>query len=538
MAGRIDRRTGVVSAAGFGRGRAVCAALAVGTLLVSGNAAATWPPIFDDPTLATARFTPAKLVWTACDEGKARYDCATLSVPLNWSAQGRTPGRWPYASVPASKQARITLALRRRPADDQAHKLGSLLMNPGGPGSSGTEAVAEVGSRYGASVLNAYDIVGWDPRGVAKSSAITCVPLTDKEFAASLDYIPDLRKNEDYRASVLAARKFTAGCIANTRTAGLIGHVDAVSTVMDMETLRKALGEERLHYIGESYGTLYGALYADIFPRRVGRMVLDSAVDPTANSVQFYQAQLVSQENALRKYITEGCTQAQGCPLTGTTEQRVQQILDFLASLEKTPLKTSNPARTVSASYAAGLIGLGVSHPAMGGWNFLTAALAPAIRNGDGTVFLMIGDSAYENDDDGALRSMFCLDYAVLKGQAVIQGVVAESVRSSPIFGRYNGDFGPELIVKCNAWPQGPVRIPVRVRARGSNPVVVIGSTGDAVVPYLFARSVAAQLENAVLVTNNQVIHVAYTRNNACLANAVDAYLVDGIVPKKGIVCN
>ena len=256
-----------------------------------------------DPALA--RYYDQVLEWVTCGDEQ----CADATVPLDWAdPEGES----------------ITLALRRVPASGGA-PVGSLLVNPGGPGRSAIDTVSFFRQVVSREVLAAYDLVAFDPRGVQHSSPVTCVdPPQLDELAA---WVPDWSTDEGIAEAVARNAEFGQACLE--RTGPLLGHVDTISAARDMDVLRAALGDEAMTYLGFSYGTELGATYAELFPERVGRMVLDGALDPTLDSGEVAAGQAAGFQKALRAYVTD-CQAGASCPLTGDVESGLRQLEDCL----------------------------------------------------------------------------------------------------------------------------------------------------------------------------------------------------------------
>jgi pimeloyl-ACP methyl ester carboxylesterase len=457
--------------------------------------------------------------WAPCGDG---LECATLRVPVDWSApEGPTLG----------------LAVARRPAGEPGERLGALVVEPGGPGVSGVGWLrASADGVTTPEVARRYDVVAFDPRGVGASSPVDC--LTDAELDAELAGTgtgagaPGDRPAAPERRR--AAEEFAAGCLA--RTGDLLAHVGTRSAARDLDVLRAALGQERLDYLGKSYGTLLGATYAELFPQRVGRVVLDGALDPAAGYAEVVAEQAVGLEGALAAYAA-GCAQRRGCPLADDPAAAVGQVRDLLRGLEAEPLPTDS-GRPLTASLAV----MGVVAPLYddAAWPALDQALAAALE-GDGSPLLRIADAYAGRREDGsyatntleAFIAVTCLDRPVDASPAAVEAAAAEAERASPTFGRHLA--GGE--VQCGAWPVPAVGLPLPLTADGAAPILVVGTTGDPATPYSWAQELAAQLTSGRLLTWQGEGHTAYRRGSACVDGAVDGYLLDGVLPGEGATC-
>ena len=469
-----------------------------------------------DPALSD--FYGQAPAWRDC--GDDRLQCTEVTVPVDWDA-------------PAAGS--IELAVVRAPATDTDARRGSLLVNPGGPGGSGVEYVtAGAESAASAAVRAAYDLVGFDPRGVGASEPVDC--LSDAEMDAYLAFTADPETPRGLAAATAEAERFAAGCAADA--GDLLGNLDTISVARDLDVLRAVLGDDHLSYLGYSYGTLIGAEYAELFPQRVGRVVLDGAIDPALTLDDVSLGQAVGREGALRAYVAACVAGESGgeCPLRGTVEQGLAQVGGVLQAAQERPLRTDS-GREVTGSLAL----LGVIRPLYddASWFALDEALAGAL-NGDGTRLLELADSYAERRPDGTYASNLlevfnavnCLDYPADDDPASMAQRAARIETAAPTVGPYFG-YGD---VVCGAWDAPAVREPRPVRAAGAAPILVVGTTGDPATPYEWARSLADQLESGRLLTFEGEGHTAYQRSE-CVTAAVDGYLVDGVLPGEDATC-
>ncbi|MGC5168126.1 alpha/beta hydrolase [Luteimicrobium sp. DT211] len=452
--------------------------------------------------------------WSKCGDG---FRCATLKAPVSW--QDASSGD-------------IDLAIKVHSATGT--RVGALLTNPGGPGASGLDFVDSATSLFGSDVLKAYDVVGFDPRGVGKSTPVVC--LGDKEKDAQLSaWYPDTEAG--LAANEKAASAWADACKANTGP--VLAHVDTQSAARDMDLVRAVLGEKKLDYLGFSYGTQLGATYAGIFPDRVGRMVLDGAIDSTLSADETGLEQAVGFEDALRSYVKD-CESGKGCPLTGGVDHGMSQIHDLLLRTERQPLKTKDADRPLTATLA--FYGVAVTLYSQDSWQYLTSALSEALTQGTGTQLLALADFYNDRNSDGtfstnsaeAFRAVGCLDdpgstdLAAMKAQAEKIEAQAPTVGS---FFTYGG-------IGCEPWPYPQVAQDFDLHAKGAPPIVVVGTTGDPATPYRWAQGLAKTLDSGVLLTYEGEGHTAYSADNTCIAKAVDGYLVDGDVPDDGTTCS
>ena len=457
--------------------------------------------------------------WQPC-EGSSSFQCARVQVPLDYdSPDGAT----------------IELALKRRLATD-GDPIGTLFINPGGPGGSGVDLVASVDGYFSKALLGSFDVVGFDPRGVGASTAVDC--LTDAELDVERSGADDDLVDDDTTALVADTQEFEASCEANTPTAGLLDHIDTVSVARDLDVLRAVVGDPVLYYLGYSYGTYLGATYADLFPANVGRMVLDGALDPTLSAAQITQGQAEGFEAALRTYV-DNCQAGSSCPLSGGTDGGVKQVQDFLEVLRTSPLPTADTGRPLTYSLAESAI-IGILYQDES-WSVMDQALDQAMNQGDGSMLLAIADlfasrnadGSYDGNGDEVIGAINCLDYPVEGDQQLWDQQAAELEQTSPTFG---ADLAYSDLY-CQAWGHESTRQRGEIHAAGAAPILVVGTTGDPATRYSWAQALADQLDDAGLVTWEGNGHTAYGRAGDCVTTAVDHYLLSGTMPEDGLTC-
>ena len=532
------------SAAGSGglyrrtRNRAKTAAglLATAALLVSacssGSATTSAASAADEAALiALPQTTPAALAsyygqkpaWRGC--GVPGFECATLKAPLDYAE-------------PSSGDVR--LALTRKKATGPGKRLGSLLVNPGGPGGSAIGYVqAYAGIGYPAEVRARYDMVAVDPRGVARSEPVKCLDGPDMDTYTQTDATPDDGKETD--GLVAAYRTFAEGCGADAPR--LLRHVSTVEAARDMDIVRAVLGDEKLNYVGASYGTFLGATYAGLFPDRAGRLVLDGAMDPSLPARRLNLEQTAGFETAFRSFAKD-CARQPDCPLggKGTSPERVGENLKaFFAKLDTRPVPTGDAdGRRLTESLAT--TGVIAAMYDEGSWEQLREALTSATKENDGSGLLVLSDGYYERDADGAYSNLMfanaavnCLDLpASFDTPDEVSRALPEFEKASPVFGR--GLAWAAL--NCAYWPVHATGEPHRIEAKGAAPIVVVGTTRDPATPYRWARALAGQLSSARLLTYEGDGHTAYGRGSSCIDRTINAYLLRGTPPKDGKRCS
>jgi pimeloyl-ACP methyl ester carboxylesterase len=466
------------------------------------------------PRPALARFYHQSVEWKVCERV---YECARVDVPLDYDR--------PRATT-------ISLALLRFPAAVPSKRLGSLVVNPGGPGAPGTDWARGATAAFRTPVLNRYDIVGFDPRGIGESTAIDCASDKTLDTIIASDPTPDT--DAERRGFVRLLREFGSGCIR--RSGDLASHVSTAESARDLDVIRAALGEARLNFFGASYGTVLGAFYAELFPNRVGRLVLDGAVSLGGASGRLTGDQAAGFERALRAYV-RNCmrTNTDPCVLYDSVDQGVARIGRFLARVERTPLPALY-GRDLRAGNA--LAGVAAGLYARNSWGYLSSALEAAFH-GDGMFLLQMSDAYNSRGPQGYLDNSMeagyaisCLDNPGRTSMTRVRRGIDRLERRSPTFG---AAFGWSLL-GCQGMPR-PTEEPPEVDGAGAAPIVVIGTTGDPATPYEWAESLAAQLDSGVLVSRDGDGHTGYHRGNACVDDAVHAYLLEGTVPDDGLSC-
>jgi pimeloyl-ACP methyl ester carboxylesterase len=467
------------------------------------------------PRPALARFYAQRPDWSDCGDGA---QCAALTVPLDYR---RPAGRT------------LELALLRMPARDPAHRIGSLVVNPGGPGVPGTTYAAQAAQAFREPLRDRFDIVGFDPRGTGASAPVDC--LSDAGLDAYVAGDPDPDSRAEQRAYVRSARAFGRGCAARSGT--LAAHVSTVESARDVDVLRAALGEARLTWFGASYGTELGATYADLFPRRVGRMVLDGAVDPTLDTRRLVLDQARGFETALRSYVANCVATTDSCFLGDTVEEGMARIRGFLDRVDADPLPTGS-GRSLEAGNAYYGISLALYNRDF--WVYLSQALRSAF-GGDGSTLLLLSDEYTGRAADGyrdnrieAFLAISCLDDPEALTAAQVRRVIPRFEAVAPTFGRSSA-WG---LTGCLGFPpRSPASRPPELHASGAPPIVVIGTTRDPATPLRWAEHLADLLDSGVLVTRDGDGHTGYNSGNDCVDEAVEAYLVDGTVPRDHLSC-
>lgn len=482
-------------------------------------------------------FYRQKIHWGSCASsqvatGSARpadlrsYECATLYAPLDWDD-------------PSGEQITLALGVHRSGKADAP----ILFFNLGGPGGAAVSALSrQVEDNLGTALVDHYDLLALDPRGVGASTPVKCLSdeqldLYNAEGAILGKKAASGQTPEEIVAQAQAENAaVAAGC--QKMSGELFGHIDTISAAKDFDMVRAVLGLDTIDYLGYSYGTFLGATYAELFPERVGRMVLDGAIDPAATVDEVYDMQMRGFEDSINHWI-DSCLDSSACPLSGSHEQARSQLVDFLDSLDESPLETSDPERPLTRNLATtAIIGMLYSEST---YAMITQALIPAIESRDGSQLLFVSDILSDRGDDGsyssngteALMAVNNLDYGPA-GTIEEWAKNADLIRSElPVF----GDLAGYASAGLDKWPtshaqRGPIA------ARGSAPIVVIGTTHDPATPYAMAKRLAQQLDSGILVTNEGWGHTAYDREaNSCITGAVEDFFIGGVLPEDGLIC-
>ena len=431
--------------------------------------------------------------------------CAAALAPMDWENPGA---------------AAVKIAMRKVPSADPTR--GPLFVNPGGPGVPGQDFA----SSLGPDAWPGYDIVGWDPRGTGESTRVECGTTAQTDEVFELDTSPD--DDAEKIALEKGWEEFAQQC--RDASGELLDHITTIENVRDLDLLRHLLGADKLNYVGVSYGTYVGSVYAELFPDRAGRLVLDSAVDITDDDESVVQAE--GFELALRNYAT-WCAKTDACPLGDDVDEVVDGIADFLDGLDSAPQAVGERALTqglATTGVALFLYSDQLAYPA------LTYVITDAM-DGKGGDLLNAADGLNGRGKDSwetvayAFPAIRCVDWAD-EGIDATYEWWEKSKDKSPVFA---ANMGVDFV--CETWtadssPQ------LKLTGEGAPPILVVGTTGDSATPYEHAVAMAEQLESGVLLTFEGAGHGSVTSGNKCLGEAVTKYLVDGTLPKDGATCS
>ena len=465
---------------------------------------------------ALAKYYAQTLGWKAC--GAAQ--CAGLSVPLDYAKPAGTS---------------ITVQVLRMSATQPGERIGSLVVNPGGPGASGVDYARAADFIVGKAVRQRFDIVGFDPRGVQRSSPVDCLPDAQMDAFLAQDPTPDDTAEE--QAFAASGAELAKGCVQ--RTGPLIGHISTQDAAKDMDILRSALGDAKLNYLGKSYGTLLGAVYAGLFPQLVGRFVLDGVVPPDATPAEVALGQAEGFERATRAWA-QNCVNAGGCPLGDSVDAVMAGMRDLLRRLDAKPVPMSDGREPVlTEGWAA--TGIAQAMYDQGSWDSLTQALRQVVDQNNGTELMRLADQYAERETNGhysgnlleAFYGISCLDSPDSPDLKVYEQRAREAAVKAPTWGPFLAWGG----LVCGEWPVKAGQGPRKISAQGSGPIAVVGTTRDPATPYEWSVRLRNELSNARLLTFNGDGHTAYARSNACVDSAIDDYYTEGKLFADGLKC-
>ena len=462
------------------------------------------------------KFYKQKLAWAPCKD-KPQMQCADVKVPLDYKKPGGKT---------------ITIAMAKVPAAN-GKPIGSLFVNPGGPGESGIDLVSGADKIFSKALRDQYDIVGFDPRGVGSSTAVDCV--SDAELGKYLDSEFDLSTPEGKKAEKAQAEKFAKGC--KDKSGDLLAHVGTESAARDLDVLRGLVGDKKLNYFGFSYGTSLGGMYANLFPKKAGRLVLDGALDPQFGGARMGYEQTIGFEKALERYA-EYCVKGGNCPLGSSVDAAKKKMRALFDQAFKKPFPTADPKRPLNRNMLKYGVMLAMYSTAYR--PYLDTGLSQLIKNNDGSFLLGWYDLAsgrqggkFKNNSNEARTAINCADYPA-SSPSVTKRYQEKLKKEAPLFGAGSGGEETDL---CSLLPYHPKSNPGPYTAKGSAPIVVIGTRHDPATPYHWAQALHKSLSNSVLLTWEGDGHLAYSRAGSCIQSPVDKYLLTGEVPKDGLVC-
>ena len=499
------------------------AALAAATLALSGCQLLPSPTPPAPVPVGAEEYYSQTLNWEPCGENEDQF-CASATAPIDWDA-------------PA--EGTIELAVIKQPASGT--KQGSLLINPGGPGGSGWDSVYYGGANsVSADVAEVYDVIGWDPRGVGQSTPVECY-TSDAEVDDLLygTYASPYGTSEWLDELTVVQQDFAAACLENT--GALLGHLDAASNARDMDMLRAVLGDEKLNYLGYSYGTFFGAVYAALFPQNVGRLVLDGAVDPLVGDAEALIVQMAGFDSAFRAYM-EFCLDGEGCPFTGGVDEALLQARDVLEAADARGLVNADGRVFDSATLGTAIAGNLYSETY---WQDMTDMFVALNVDDPSLSFLYadyyntrLEDGTYDGNGTAVYIAASCADGDFVTDDSTTLERIDEIDAAAPILGKFFAydDFAV-LDTACTNWPVPAGDLPTNFEALGAAPILVIGTTNDPATPYANSVSLANQLSSGVLISYEGEGHTIYNQGVSCIDDVVGAFFVSGVVPTEDPDC-
>ena len=465
-------------------------------------------------TISTGPYVPANFDWKACDESASTtsVQCGTLEVPFDYN----------NPSV-----GTFTLYVKLLPAANPTLRIGSMMVNPGGPGFGGSSLADDASYYFSSDIIDHFDIIAWDPRGTGKSTpAVDCVDDYDQYFG--IDSPPD--SPEEKQALIDASQAFNDECMDNSGE--ILPYISTQASATDMNSIRQALGEDKISYFGFSYGSELGATWATMFPQTVRAAVFDGAVDPQATSAQEGMAQAGGFEGQLTTFLA-ACSKNSTCAFYngGKAEAAFDSLL---LELDTKPLVVSKDRTPVTQGVAFTAVAQAMYSDS--NWPQLEQALADA-QQGDGAGLLKLYDDYYQRKDDGsygneleAFLAISCLDDPGATSVKEVEDAVQDFVAAAP---RLGANFGYGY--SCALWPVKPAT-KIDATGKGAGPIVVVGTTGDPATPLASTRKMAAALEKGILLIVEANQHTGYGANE-CINTAVDSYLIDLTVPVNETTC-
>ena len=465
-------------------------------------------------TPSPAIATPGSVAWTDCGGG---FQCGSVTVPLDYAH--------PIAGT-------IDIALNRYPATDRANRIGSLLINPGGPGVSGVDWVRDSAFAF-ASLNRRFDLIGFDPRGVGKSSPVRCLDAPAQDAFNALDSVLD--DPAEKQAAIQADQDYAAACAQ--RSANVLPFVDTASAARDMDLIRAALGDAKLSYLGFSYGTYLGQMYAHLFPTRVRALSLDAVVDPAISFNDLILAQMVGFEQNLRAFLADCTARKTASPPCAWAQSGdpYAKLIALMQRLDTIPMPVGNRLLTRGLAMT-GVLWRAYYQPT---WPILERELAQ-IDRGNGALMLASADDYNGRNADGtytneldANNAINCLDHPAPTDIAAYDRLAQDFAQASPF-------FGPAFLysnLPCAYWKVKPTGHPGPLTAYGAPPILLVGGTNDPATPYAWAKSVHQQIAGSILLTRIGNGHVSYFAS-ACIQQAENAYLFDLTLPVDGATCS
>jgi pimeloyl-ACP methyl ester carboxylesterase len=490
---------------------AIAATLAL-TVAACGNSSSSSDTSVN-PLSTTTDFIVNPIEWKPCDGSTStEVECGNIEVPFD------------YADP---EQGSFVLFVKRHNAASPADRIGSMMVNPGGPGFGGSSLADDAQYYFSQDLIDRFDIIAWDPRGTGESTpAVDCVDTFDEYFG--LDSPPETP--EEKQALIDASQAFNDKCAENSGT--ILPYISTMASAQDINSLRLALGEEKVSFFGFSYGSELGTTWATMFPETVRAIVVDGAVDPNASSVQEGMNQAKGFEGQLATFLKQ-CSEKTTCAFHngGKAEAAFDQLV---LDIDVTPLEVSKDRTPVTQ----GVLFTAVAQAMYSDyyWPQLSEALSAA-QGGDGKGILQLYDDYYQRNEDGtygneleAFLAISCLDDPGATSTEEVDSHIEDFIAAAP---RLGGNFAYGY--SCALWPVKQAA-KVNITGKGAGPIVVVGTTGDAATPLSSTRKMAQGLEQGILIVVDANQHTGYGANS-CVVKAVDEYLIKLTVPANETTC-
>jgi pimeloyl-ACP methyl ester carboxylesterase len=490
---------------------AVAATLAL-TVSACGNSSSSSDTSVN-PLNTSTDFIINSIEWTPCDGNtNSEVECGNIEVPFDYADPD---------------QGSFVLFVKKHSAASPTDRIGSMMVNPGGPGFGGSSLADDAEYYFSQDLIDRFDIIAWDPRGTGESTpAVNCVDTFDEYFG--LDSPPETP--EEKQALIDASQAFNDKCAENSGT--ILPYISTQASAQDINSLRLALGEEKVSYFGFSYGSELGTTWATMFPETVRAIVVDGAVDPNATSTQEGMNQAKGFEGQLSTFLKQ-CSERTTCEFHngGKAEEAFDQLV---LGIDATPLEVSKDRTPVTQ----GVLFTAVAQAMYSDyyWPQLSEALSAA-QSGDGTGILQLYDDYYQRKEDGtygneleAFLAISCLDDPGASSVEDVDSHIEDFIAAAP---RLGGNFAYGY--SCALWPVKQAA-KVTITGKGAGPIVVVGTTGDAATPLSSTRKMAQGLEQGILIVVDANQHTGYGANS-CVVKAVDDYLIKLTVPANETTC-
>ena len=467
----------------------------------------------ENPLNTTTDFIVNPIEWKPCDgSANTEVECGNIEVPFDYADPD---------------QGSFVLFVKKHNAASPADRIGSMMVNPGGPGFGGSSLADDAQYYFSQDLIDHFDIIAWDPRGTGESTpSVDCVDTFDEYFA--LDSPPET--SEEKQALIDASQAFNDKCAENSGT--ILPFISTQASAQDINSLRLALGEEKVSYFGFSYGSELGTTWATMFPETVRAIVVDGAVDPNASSTEEGMNQAKGFEGQLSTFLKQ-CSAKATCEFHngGNAEAAFDKLV---LDIDAEPLEVSKERTPVTQ----GVLFTAVAQAMYSDyyWPQLSEALSAA-QKGDGSGILQLYDDYYQRKGDGtygneleAFLAISCLDDPGASSVEDVDSHIEDFITAAP---RLGGNFAYGY--SCALWPVKQAA-KVTITGKGAGPIVVVGTTGDAATPLDSTRKMAQSLEKGILIVVDANQHTGYGANN-CVVKAVDDYLIELTIPTNETTC-